>query len=92
MFGVTSSILTSTKSPTRLVDLQRKISYRKNRETVGKTFEVLVEGAGKKPNQLFGRNDGNKIVVFPDQGQLVGDFVDVRIEEVTPNTLIGTIV
>jgi tRNA-2-methylthio-N6-dimethylallyladenosine synthase len=81
-----------TSRITRLVDLQRKISYRKNLEVVGKSFEVLVEGPGKKPNQLFGRSDGNKIVVFPGQGQLVGDFVDVRIEEVTPNTLIGTIV
>ena len=50
---------------------------------------MLVEGRAKKPDQLMGRNDGNKIVVFPDGGQKVGDIVKVRIEEVTPNTLIG---
>ena len=80
-----------TSRITRLVDLQRKISYRKNQESLGKTYEVLVEGPSKKPNQLFGRNDSNKIVVFPDQCQRVGDFVHVKIDEVTPNTLIGTL-
>ena len=74
---------------TNLVGIQRKINYAKNQLHLGETFEVLVEGPAKKPGQLMGRNDGNKIVVFPDSGQKVGDFVDVRIEEVTPNTLIG---
>jgi tRNA-2-methylthio-N6-dimethylallyladenosine synthase len=81
-----------TSRITRLVDLQRKISYWKNQASLGKTYEVLVEGPSKKSNQLFGRNDGNKIVVFPDQAQKVGDFVHVKIDEVTPHTLIGTMV
>ena len=75
----------------QLVDMQRKINYEKNQEHLGKIFEVLVEGKAKKPDQLMGRTDGNKIVVFPDGGQNVGDFVDVKIEEVTPNTLIGLV-
>ena len=75
-----------------LVDVQRKINYEKNQAHIGKSFEVLVEGRAKKPDQLMGRNDGNKIVVFPDRGQKAGDIVDVRIEEVTPNTLIGAVV
>jgi tRNA-2-methylthio-N6-dimethylallyladenosine synthase len=75
-----------------LVEMQRKINFEKNQPHLGKTFEVLVEGKAKKPDQLMGRNEGNKIVVFPDAGQQVGDFVDVIIEEVTPNTLIGSAV
>jgi tRNA-2-methylthio-N6-dimethylallyladenosine synthase len=81
-----------TSRITRLVEMQRKISYNKNNKVLGETFEVLVEGPSKKPDQLFGRNDGNKIVVFPNQGQKVGDFVKVKVQEVTPNTLIGTVV
>jgi len=76
---------------TRLVTLQRQISYEKNCLEVGKIFEVLIEGSGKKPGQLIGRNDGNKIIAFPGNGHKAGDFVTVEIEEATPNTLIGRI-
>jgi tRNA-2-methylthio-N6-dimethylallyladenosine synthase len=75
-----------------LVEMQRKINFEQNQPHLGKTFEVLVEGKAKKPDQLMGRNEANKIVVFADGGQQVGDFVDVQIDEVTPNTLIGGIV
>ncbi len=73
----------------RLVEQQRHISYMKNQTHLGEIFEVLVEGYGKKPSQLLGRNDGNKIVVFPDNGTKPGELTRVRVEEVTPNTLIG---
>jgi len=75
-----------------LVETQRKINYEKNQPHLGKSFEVLVEGKAKKPDQLMGRNEANKIVVFPDEGQQAGEFVSVIIEEVTPNTLIGSVV
>jgi tRNA-2-methylthio-N6-dimethylallyladenosine synthase len=75
-----------------LVEMQRKINFEKNQPHLGKTFEVLIEGKAKKPDQLMGRNEANKIVVFPDKGQQVGDFVNVIIDEVTPNTLIGSVV
>lgn len=73
----------------RLFDMQKKIDLKRNQQHLGETFEVLVEGRGKKPAQLLGRNDGNKIVVFPDNGAKTGDFVNVKINEVTSNTLIG---
>jgi len=81
-----------TSRITRLVDVQRRISFAMNGAELGKTFEILVEGRAKKPNQLLGRNDGNKIVVFPDNGARPGDFVNVRVYEATPNTLIGEVV
>jgi len=80
-----------TSRITRLVDLQKEISLKKNREDLGKVTRVLVEGPAKKPDQLMGRNDGSKIVVFTDTGQKMGEFVDVKVEEVTANTLIGMI-
>jgi tRNA-2-methylthio-N6-dimethylallyladenosine synthase len=81
-----------TRRITRLVDLQRRISLKRNQSHLGTVYEVLVEGPARKPGQLLGRNDGNKIVVFPDDGSQPGDFVNVKIEEVTANTLIGAIV
>jgi tRNA-2-methylthio-N6-dimethylallyladenosine synthase len=75
-----------------LVEMQRKINFENNQRHLGKTYDVLVEGKAKKPDQLMGRNEANKIVVFPDQGQKVGDFVTILIDEVTPNTLIGSVV
>lgn len=79
-----------TERITRLVDMQREISLKRNQAHLGQTFEVLVEGPAKKEGQLMGRTDGNKIAVFPDKGQLPGEFVSVTISEVTPNTLISS--
>jgi tRNA-2-methylthio-N6-dimethylallyladenosine synthase len=72
-----------------LVDKQRKISYLKNQAHLGNTYSVLIEGKAKKPGQMMGRNDGNKIVVFPENGKHVGEFASIKILEATPNTLIG---
>jgi tRNA-2-methylthio-N6-dimethylallyladenosine synthase len=81
-----------TSRITRLVDMQRRLSFERNQAHLDETFEILVEGRAKKPDQLFGRNDGNKIVVFPDNGAEAGKFLHVKIYEVTPNTLIGEVV
>lgn len=78
-----------TERMVRLVELQRQISLKRNQAHLGQTFEVLIEGPAKKPRQLVGRNDGNKMVVFADNGSQPGDIVNVTIHEVTPNTLIG---
>ena len=81
-----------TSRITRLVDLQRKHSLKRNKAHVDQIFDVMIEGMGKKPGQLLGRNDGNKIVVFPDNGQQNGEIVGVKITEATTNTLIGQVV
>ena len=73
----------------RLVEMQQKHSLERNRAHIGQTFRVLVEGNGKRAGQLIGRNDGNKMVAFPGAGYKKGDFVNVRIDEVTSTTLIG---
>jgi len=62
-----------TSRITRLVDLSKKISLERNLLHVDQVQEVMVEGKGKKPNQLLGRNDGNKVVVFADNGAKNGD-------------------
>jgi tRNA-2-methylthio-N6-dimethylallyladenosine synthase len=77
---------------TRLVELQRKLSLKRNQAHLNETYKVLVEGPAKKKGQLLGRTDSNKIVVFSGNGEHPGDFVSVKIDEVTANTLIGSAV
>ena len=78
-----------TSRITRLVELQRKHSLKRNKTHIGQVFDIMIEGTGKKPGQILGRNDGNKIVVFPGNGQRNGEIVTVKITEATTNTLIG---
>jgi len=73
-----------------VIALQQELSLASNREDVGKTFEVLVEGLSKKSDRMLsGRNSQNKVVVFPRENYGRGDYVMVRINDCTPATLIG---
>ena len=73
-----------------LVDLYRIHSLRSMQKEVGKIFKVLVEGASKKnEDELFGRTDQNKVVVFPKNNFAKGDYVSVRINSCTSGTLLG---
>lgn len=75
---------------TNLVRLQRDIQHRWNRGFLGKTVPVLVEGTSKKdPTMWRARTEHNVIAVFRDPAVRVGDLCDVRVDQVTPNTLIG---
>jgi tRNA-2-methylthio-N6-dimethylallyladenosine synthase len=73
-----------------IIDLQTKISEKNKLETIGKSFEVLIEGTSKKSeDEHFGRNSQNQVVVFPKNDEKIGDIVEVKIEKATPATLIG---
>lgn len=73
-----------------IIALQGRLSAESNRRDEGKVFEVLVEGRSRKSAQdLMGRNEQNKAVVFPAGGHRVGETVRVRIVRSTPATLIG---
>jgi tRNA-2-methylthio-N6-dimethylallyladenosine synthase len=61
-----------------------------NERLIGRTLEVLCEGPSKtNPSRLMGRTGTNKIVVFEGSDDLVGTFVDVRIERATGFSLLG---
>jgi tRNA-2-methylthio-N6-dimethylallyladenosine synthase len=73
-----------------LVELFRKHSHESMQKDVGKTFSVLIEGVSKKSkDDFFGRNDQNKVLVFPRQGLQIGEYVEVKVESCTSGTLIG---
>ena len=70
-----------------------KHAYIKNKEQVGKTHKVLVEGVSKKSNEeLYGRNSQNTVLVFPREKYKAGDYVLVNIESCTSATLKGKVI
>ncbi|MCR4770435.1 MAG: tRNA (N6-isopentenyl adenosine(37)-C2)-methylthiotransferase MiaB [Bacteroidaceae bacterium] len=76
-----------------LIALQNQLSAESYKNDIGKTFEVLVEGVSKRSrDQLFGRTQQYKVVVFDRANHKVGDFVNVRITEATSATLKGVLV
>lgn len=77
-----------------IIALQNEISLQHNQRDIGQTFEVLIEGDSKKSDQHFkGRNSQNKMLVFPKkEGLKPGDYIHVKVDEVTSATLKGHIV
>ena len=77
----------------RMIALQNELSHESNLLDVGKTFEVLVEGYSKRSrDDMFGRSEQNKVVVFPAKDTCVGDVVKVKVNSATSATLIGELV
>ncbi len=75
-----------------IIQLQNRLSLESNRRDIGKTVEVLAEGTSKKKkSEFFGRSSQNKVVVFPNKGIEIGDFVRVKITSCTQTTLIGEV-
>ncbi|MBT3444945.1 MAG: tRNA (N6-isopentenyl adenosine(37)-C2)-methylthiotransferase MiaB [Flavobacteriaceae bacterium] len=73
-----------------IIDLQREHSEYRTRQFIGKTVCVLIEKSSKRSSEFWsGRTGQNTVAVFPKENYKVGDFVDVKIEEVTSATLIG---
>jgi tRNA-2-methylthio-N6-dimethylallyladenosine synthase len=73
-----------------MIDLQNRLSEASNHRDIGKTVEVLVEGFSKRSReQLFGRTEQNKVVVFDKRDYHIGQFVQVRIHAATSATLFG---
>ena len=73
-----------------LIALQTEISAKRNKEDEGRAFEVLVEGFSKRSReQLCGRTEQNKMVVFDKAGHHIGERVMVRITGSTSATLFG---
>ena len=76
-----------------MVDLHRIHSLESMQRDVGKIFKVLIEGNSKKNDQEFyGRNDQNKVVVFPKNNFNKGDYVMVKVNACTAGTLIGEVI
>ena len=76
-----------------IIALQNQLSLESNLREVGKTVEVLVEGFSKRSHDdMYGRTEQYKTVVFPRTDQKIGDIINVRIKEASAATLRGEIV
>lgn len=76
-----------------IIALQNRLSAESNHRSVGNTYEVLVEGVSKRSReQMFGRTQQNKVVVFDRGDTKIGDYVNVKITESSSATLKGVIV
>jgi tRNA-2-methylthio-N6-dimethylallyladenosine synthase len=77
----------------RLARLQAKISEQAlaiSQAMVGTVQRVLVEGVSRKDdNEISGRTENNRVVNFPGDASLIGQFVEVQITEAFPNSLRG---
>ena len=75
-----------------LIALQNELSAESNRRCEGHTYEVLVEGVSKRSkDQLFGRTEQNKVVVFDRGTHHIGEFVRVKITGSSSATLKGEV-
>ena len=81
---------TKKRRLSEIIAKQTTHSLERNKLDVGKTFKVLVEGPSKKSDAwLQGRNSANKVVVFPRENYMKGQYVHVTVEQCTGATLIG---
>lgn len=84
---------TKVRRLNEIIELQNQLSAESNRRCIGKTYEVLVEGVSKRSReQLYGRTEQNKVVVFNREGHRTGDFVKVKITEASSATLKGEVI
>ena len=73
-----------------IIDVQQRISMERNQKLVGTVQRVLAEGFSKRSDDdLSGRSDQNKVVIFPKENFKKGDYVNVLITDSTSATLRG---
>lgn len=73
-----------------IIKQQMDIQEELNKQEIGRRHLVLVEGTSKRSDeQLCGRTDTNKMVVFDRKNFQKGDYVEVTITDCTSATLMG---
>ncbi len=84
---------TKLRRLSEMINLQNELSAESYKKDIGKEYEVLVEGFSKRSReQLFGRTQQNKVVVFDKGNHHIGEFVRVRITDSSSATLKGELV
>jgi tRNA-2-methylthio-N6-dimethylallyladenosine synthase len=73
-----------------LLEKQRIIQTKRNEALLGRTFEILVEGASRQQSQWSGRTSSNRTLNFtsPRSG-LLGEYVLAKVTHAAPNSLVG---
>lgn len=76
----------------KLIQLQKEVSNFINEGFEGKIFEVLAECMSDKENYILGKTIYDKKVFFKGGKNLIGEFVNVKIEKASRTALFGSIV
>ena len=76
----------------RLIELQNSINREQSVSYKDKIVEVLCEGYDEKKNMYLGRDTYSRMVYFNGTSELLGQFVNVRIEKTGGISLVGKIV
>jgi tRNA-2-methylthio-N6-dimethylallyladenosine synthase len=76
----------------RLQEIQMATTRQLHDGMVGSRQMVLLEGKSRRPGQVFGRTDGNRIVNLEAPAELVGTMVDVQITKAHQTSLGGCLV
>ena len=75
---------------TSLQSLQKTIQLEINRDMIGQTFEVLLEGRSRRrPQEQTGRTQGNTIVNFSGPIEDPGKLIKVAIEKASIHSVWG---
>ncbi|HME00500.1 MAG TPA: tRNA (N6-isopentenyl adenosine(37)-C2)-methylthiotransferase MiaB [Terriglobia bacterium] len=72
-----------------LQERQREIQLRRNQACIGREFEVLVENYQPRLGQAVGRTTSNRVINFAGEPAWVGQYMNVRVTEAGPNSLVG---
>lgn len=77
----------------RVIELQNSITLSKNKECIGREFDILIEGESRKDKgKLAGRTRTYKLVhLTKETGIQAGDIVRVKIRSATLSALQGTL-
>lgn len=73
-----------------LIDLQTELSAESNKRCIGKEYDILIEGVSKRSKQqLYGRTEQNKVVVFDRGTHHIGETIKVKVTASSSATLKG---
>ncbi|WP_419949232.1 tRNA (N6-isopentenyl adenosine(37)-C2)-methylthiotransferase MiaB [Candidatus Palauibacter sp.] len=72
-----------------LIGVHRAIQREINESEVGSEREVLVEREARSPGDVLGRTEQNKVVAFPGDPTVIGDYMGVRLTGTTGATFMG---
>lgn len=76
-----------------IIALQGQIALENNKQEIGRTYEVLIEGTSHRSDkQFFGRNSQNKVIVFDREDAQPGTYAMVKVTDCTAATLKGVLV
>ena len=74
-----------------LLRLQEKIALQNNKSQIGKTHRVLCDGFSDREGYMTGHTSGTFSIEFKGDETLLGEFLNIEVEEYT-NTLKGKII